>query len=149
MSDARFEFDTVESFNASGDAAAVAIRMLLADGPVVLTIKPMGEICTRKCRALYWVWMAAMAKHFSKKGGHFEKEDMHDLMRHKFLGYESKTIGKTKLEPQLVSTSEDAGFSTAQMLEFMQQIDAWAANNGCLLPRPEDNEYAEYAKAAA
>lgn len=95
---------------------------------------------------LYWEWCTQMAKHFSRKGGSFVKEDMHDLMRHTFLGYETKMIGKTKLEPQLKSTTK---LDKHEMSEYMMKIEAWAADHGCLLPRPEDNEYTKYREAQA
>lgn len=88
--------------------------------------------------SLYWMWLDRMAKHFSKQQK-FTNEDMHDLMRHQFLGYEDKQISKTKIVSQLKSTTK---LSTKEMSEYMTKVEAWAADNGCLLPRPEDMDHA-------
>ncbi len=93
---------------------------------------------------LYWEWMGVMAKHFSRPNQQYTKDDMHDLMRHQHLGYVDKKIGKTELQPQLAST---ASLTVAQMCHYMAKVDAWAADHGCLLPRPEDGEYAKYREA--
>jgi len=127
------------------EALGTAIRMLLADGPVRVEVENVKERRSTSANALYWQWLTVMAKHFSRKGQVFTKDDMHDLMRHKFLGYEDKTVGKTVIAQQLKSTAD---LTSSGMCVYMQQIDAWAADHGCLLPRPEDNEYAEWAKAA-
>ena len=126
-------------------AIGVSLQMLLPDGPVRIEMRHAGQR-SLSANALYWQWLDTMARHFSKGVAKFTKDDMHDLMRHKFLGYESRTIGKTELPPQLKSTAD---LTKAQMHEYMSQLDAWAADHKCLLPRPEDNEYAIYAKEAA
>jgi len=95
---------------------------------------------------LYWQWLTLMAEHFSRGGKKFTKDDMHDLMRHQFLGYEDKIVGSTKISQQLAST---ANLDTSQMYHYMTKIDAWAADHGCLLPHPADAEYAQYREAAA
>lgn len=96
--------------------------------------------------ALYWSWLTLLAAHFSRSGTTYSKDDMHDLMRHKFLGYEDRVIGNTEIRQQLASTSK---LDTTQMYHYMSQIDAWGADHGCLLPRPEDEQYEKYREAAA
>ena len=145
MSEAIYEADTLEAYETMRPLIDAATRMLLKDGPVVITCDRHREKRSTSANALYWTWLTTLAKHFSRKGNVFTKDDMHDLMRHRFLGYEAKTIGKTEIQPQLKSTAE---LDTAQMLEFMQKIDSWALDHGCLLPRPEDNEYENYARAS-
>ena len=98
-------------------------------------------------RGLYWIWMEQLAKHFSSKGNHFSKDDMHDLMRHEHLGYEDKTIGSTLISRQLKSTSPKS-MGKNSMSQYMTKIDIWAADHGALLPRPEDNEYTRYREAS-
>lgn len=113
--------------------------------------EPM-EVCIQKHEArrtlpannLYWDWLGQMARHFSAKAGPFDKNDMHDLMRHQFLGYQpARTLGKTEIPEKLRSTTD---LSKSDMCYYMSQIDAWAADHGCLLRRPEDNEYDEWAR---
>jgi len=128
------------------EALGTAIRMLLADGPVRVEVENVKERRSTSANALYWQWLTVMAKHFSRKGQVFTKDDMHDLMRHKFLGYEERKVGNTALQPQLKSTAD---LDTAKMCEYMTKLDAWCADHVCLLPRPEDNDYAQWQKAAA
>lgn len=89
---------------------------------------------------LYWMWMGQLAESFNarSKDGQWSKDDMHDLMRHKFLGYESKTIGKTELKDILRSTTK---LQKGEMHHYMTQIDAWAVDVGVFLTHPEDSEY--------
>lgn len=99
---------------------------------------------------LYWEWMSRMSNFFGSrgaindKGQRVSKEDMHDLMRHMFLGYVEKRVGNTKLEPQLKSTTD---LSKSEMSEYMIKVEVWAAECKCYLPRPEDNEYTQYREA--
>lgn len=91
--------------------------------------------------ALYWAWMGELAVSFTnraKDGSAWTKDDMHDLMRHQFLGYEEKVIGKTELKPTLKSTAD---LDRGEMHYFMEQIDAWGAEHGVMLPHPADSEY--------
>jgi hypothetical protein len=90
---------------------------------------------------LYWMWMADLAMSFnnrSKDGSEWSKDDMHDLMRHKFLGYENKTIGSTELQPLLKSTTK---LDKGEMHHYMTQIDVWAQEVGVYLAHPDDSEY--------
>lgn len=94
--------------------------------------------------SLYWKWLTLLAEHFSK-GTAYSQDDMHDLMRHKFLGYvDAKKIGNTEIPQQLASTT---GLDTGQMHAYMSKIDALAADHGCLLPHPADSAYTEYKEA--
>jgi hypothetical protein len=114
--------------------------------PVQFDWKPHKSKRSVDQNALMWQWLTHMAKHFSSKGGSFEKEDMHDLMRHKFLGYNERKIGNTELPPQLKSTTDQ---NVAEMHHYLSQIDMWAASCGCLLPRPEDSIYDEMCREQA
>lgn len=89
---------------------------------------------------LWWMWMTEMASHFSRKGNKFNKDDMHELMKHQFLGYEDKVIGKTEIKQQLKSTTQ---LTKAEMHELMEKVDMWSADHGCLLPKPEDSVYSQ------
>ena len=68
---------------------------------------------------------------------HSTKDDAHDLMRHKFLGHETKTVGQTEITKLRSTTELDKG----EMTDYMTQIDNWCVDHGCLLPKPEDSEY--------
>lgn len=112
------------------------------DKPMAMTLKPFESKRTLPANALYWQWMTTLAKYFSANAGPFDREDMHELLKHKFLGYQDeRMIGKTVIPRQLKSTAK---LTKGDMSHYMEQVDAWAADNGCLLPRPEDNEYDQW-----
>jgi len=105
--------------------------------PLRLDFK-FGETRSLNQNGLYWQWMGLQAKHFSKNGSSFDKDDMHDMMRHKFLGYEDRRIGKTIISNQLKSTTK---LSKGEMFEYMEKVDAWSVDMGLRLPIPEESEY--------
>lgn len=88
--------------------------------------------------SLYWQWLGDMAKWFTSKGHEIDKDKLHDLMRHQFLGYEDRSFGKVKIPQQLRSTTD---LDKAEMAEYMTLVDQWAADKGCLLVKPGDSEY--------
>jgi hypothetical protein len=98
---------------------------------------------TRSQLGLYRIWLRHMADYFSIKGAQYTDDDMHDLCRHKFLGYEDKVIGQTEITQQLKSTAEGK-IGKAEMSEYMHKIEVWCTELGCYLPYPEDNEYTHY-----
>lgn len=87
---------------------------------------------------LFWMWMTEMANYFASKGvENSTKDQMHDLMCHKFLGNITLTVGKTEITRLKSLRDLDKG----DMLHFMRQIDEWSADHGLLLTHPEDSEY--------
>ena len=64
-------------------------------------------------------------------------------MRHKFLGTEEFAVGY-EVFTRLPSTTK---LDRHRMATYMNQIEAWAADMGVLLPIPEDNEYTKYREA--
>ena len=124
------------------------VKALPADCyPIQLVGKQYQPKRSLSANALYWPWMNALAKHVSTPAGSFTKDDMHDICRHKFLGYRSN--GKrlkdgSRIPEQLKSTTE---LTKTEFCYYMTQVDAWAASLGCLLPRPDDCEYQVYLDA--
>lgn len=125
-------------FNLSqiGDAIK-AITELLLSGPVVVEVKRARRTLSQN--ALYWRWMSDMSTHFTKRGYPLTKDDAHDLMRHKFLGHQTRTIGQTEVT-KLRSTTD---LDKSEMSAYMTQIDAWCVDRGCFLTKPVDSEYME------
>ena len=101
-----FDIEPTASISESLRPIGVALQMLLKSGPQRVTIETIRPHRSLSANALYWTWLDALAKHFSKGGNKFDKDAMHDLMRHKFLGYEDKTVGKTVISQQLKSTAD-------------------------------------------
>jgi hypothetical protein len=83
--------------------------------------------------------MEALSAYFTKHGRLLSKDDAHDLMCHMFLGYQTKMIGKTEVTKMRTTTKPR--LSVGDFSHFMSEIDAWAADKGCLLPAPADCEY--------
>lgn len=128
----------------------IRLHSMEESGKVMQAIAEQGFPCKVKVgpdsrtlsqNALYWQWLGDMAKFFTDRGYPLTKEDAHDLMRHQFLGYKAKKLGNTEIKPQLRSTKE---LDRADMAQYMTLVDQWAADKGCLLPKPEDSEYVKY-----
>lgn len=113
--------------------------------PIVLTMKAWSPKRTRGQNNLYWRWMEVMAKEFSTEGlGSYSREDMHEALAHKFLGSVTRhVLGETYQERKSTTS-----LSKSEMSDYMRRVEAWAADMGCYLPVPEDNEYAKYREAA-
>lgn len=116
------------------------------DTKLVLKYEPYTAPRSRSQLNLYREWLHRMADFFSTRGSQFTDDDMHNMLRHKYLGYETKVIGKTVIKDQLKSTA-NGKIGKAEMSEYMTKIDIWATELGCYLPHPEDNEYTKYKEA--
>lgn len=114
--------------------------------PLMIYFEAWKDPRTRSQNNLYWMWMNEMANFYSRPDQQHTKEDMHDLMRHKFLGYTDKTIGNTRIERQLCSTTD---LKKGEMSEYMHKIEQWNTDNGLLLTIPADNDYMKYKEARA
>jgi len=91
---------------------------------------------------LYWMWLTEISNYLIKKGRDADKDDMHDLMRHKFLGYtEPRSVGKTIVERTLKSTSK---LKKNEFCYYMEQVEAWAIEIGCNVSYPSDSEFMKY-----
>ena len=88
--------------------------------------------------ALFHVWCRELAEHYSSKGADISEEKMKDLMKYKHLGCEDRVVGKTVIPGQLRETS---GLDRGEMMVFLDQVWAWAADHGVMLEIPADSEY--------
>ena len=114
--------------------------------PLEVKIQPYKVKRSLDQNALYWKWMKQLADHFNTKlENPLTQEDMHDLMRHNFLGYEDKVINKTQINSQLRTTTK---LTRTEFMDYMTKIDVWAQANGVLLVHPEDSDYANYKEAS-
>lgn len=116
--------------------------LLSADKAVAVKVEEYKPPRSLSANALYWMWMSELETHFKQKGRAETKDDMHTLMRHKFLGWhEERLIGKTKIARTLRST---ARLNKSEMCYYMQQVSAWAAEVGCYLTDPIESDYREF-----
>ncbi|GAA4652060.1 hypothetical protein GCM10023116_43440 [Kistimonas scapharcae] len=114
------------------------------DKPLEIIWRPFKSKRSLPANALFHKWVSVLARHFTKKGHQVSDDYMKLLLKHQFLGYESITVGRTEIKDQLRHTSK---LNSAEFCEFMTKVDAWAADHGCFLPRPEDSEYERYLSA--
>lgn len=115
--------------------------ILAKDKKAIIKVEEYSNPRSLSANRLYWAWLKEMAAHFSKKGDKYSSEDMHDIMRHKFLGYQkAKKIGKTEISKQLKSTAK---LTKSEFCYYMEKIDHWCVDHGLLLPKAE-SEYTEF-----
>ena len=112
--------------------------------PLMVYYEAYKDPRTRSQNNLYWMWLEEMANYYSTREQQYDKEDMHDLMRYKFLGTEDKRLGNTTIPAQLVSTTK---LRKIDMSEYMTKIEAWNTDNGLRVTIPAMNEYSKYREA--
>jgi len=95
----------------------------------IFTVNLVEAISLLPYKAVFWIWMKAMAESFtsrSKKGEVFTDKQMHDLMCHRFLGYtEAKRIGKTTIMPALRTLTYPENLSPDQWYALLRQMEEW------------------------
>jgi hypothetical protein len=106
--------------------------------PCRLDIKKYNAKRSLNQNALMWMWFQEIADHLTRKGHEYTKDDVHDLMCHKFLGYEDRRIGELVIENQLRTTSP---LDTGEMHRFLELVEAWAADKGCMVTIPIQSQY--------
>jgi len=109
-------------------------------------IKNMGQTFTESQLGTFWYWMGHLAQHISTDEDKFTKNDLHDIVCPKFLGYEEKTLGKTTIRG-LRTLTWPRRLNTAEKSELLSKIDAWGIGIGIFLPTQQDSEYAKYKEA--
>lgn len=118
-----------------------ASKLIESGKDIAVKIEEYKPNRSLSANALYWMWMKEMSEHFTHKTS-YSKDDMHDLMRHKFLGWDDeKRIGKTVIAATLRSTRK---LNTSEMCHYMEKINGWAADNGLLLTDPIDSQYRKF-----
>jgi len=113
------------------------------DKPVAWQVEVYQPRRSLNQNALFHVWCRDMTRHFKKRGGFIGTEDELKLMiKNKFLGTEDVKIGNTVIPAQVRNTKK---LKRGEMLQFMQQVEAWAIDHGVTLTKPQDSEYAKLA----
>jgi len=119
-------------------------RLWTGDQPIEISWKIHRNPRSRSQNNLYWVWLDELARSLSTEEAKYSKEEMHDLMRYKFLGAEQIEVAGERIT-RIRSTTK---LSRADMADYMTKVEAWALNLGIYLPVPEDNEYMSYREAS-
>ena len=126
----------------------VELREILdqwSDGyPVKVNLQ--AATATLDYKAVFWIWMAHLAKCFSERGREttkYAKQQMHDIMCHKFLGYTpERVIGKTTIKPALRTITYPEQLTRPEFYWFMREIEIWASETGVQLP-VHDSAYSD------
>jgi len=116
-----------------------------ADPVMEISFSPAKSRRTLDQNAMFWEWMERLSTYFTQAGRTLTKDQAHDLMCHTFLGYEDYTVGETHIRRMKTTTRPKLGVEDFSY--FMEQIDAWAADKGCLLPSGADISYERHLKA--
>ena len=112
--------------------------------PIELQVKKFNKRRSVDQNALMWMWFTEIADFFTKGGRAATKDEVHDLMCHKFLGYEDRAVGELTIANQLRGTSK---LDKGEMHHFLTQVEQWAINLGCKVTIPVASEYYELQQA--
>lgn len=117
------------------------------DEPLKISWKNYKVTRSLSANRLYWMWMDTLAGRFSEKGKKvYDRAEIHNICKHKFLGYEDIRINNTVIPNQLKdSKSLDKG----EFFFYMRQVDDWAMELEIYLERPEKGEYNDMVKDQA
>ena len=111
--------------------------------PVKVKIDECGSTLDYKA-LLMGFWFPAMAEQFTardKTGKEYTAKDMHSLMCHKFFGYtERRTIGRTVIEPALITLTYPEQKTRGDLYAFCRNIELWCSEVGVTLPE-KDSDY--------
>lgn len=108
--------------------------------PFVLSIEPYRKKRTLSQLALLWVRHAEVSQAVADYTG-YSAEDIHDIVKRKFLKPRIVEIGDT-----VVERYSTKGLTVTEMADFMTKIEAWASSElGLILATPEDRMYGDAA----
>ncbi len=111
--------------------------------PIRMDIKRHVDQRTLPQNALFWMWCDQLVDHFAKGGQVYQKQAVHDLLCHKFLGYQEVEVEGVMITRLRGTSKLDKG----EFQHFMEQVDEYAVSLGCKLTYPKASEYAQYKEA--
>ncbi len=98
---------------------------------VVINIERKKNKRTTSQNAYYW---GTVVDILSQHTG-YEKEEIHEILKYRFLGFKKKTIGKEKV-PVINSSTK---LSTIDFITYIDNIQRWAAMElDVYIPSPEE-----------
>lgn len=107
-----------------------------------VTVESYAPQRSLPANALYWMWLSQIAKSFTERGHTIDKDDLHLILKNKFLGWHpARKIGNTVIGATLKSTTE---LSKKEFCFYMTKIEAWATEHGCKLITPIKCDYRDY-----
>lgn len=97
--------------------------------PYEIVAKPYKRNRSVEQNDFYWTLLT----HISQETG-YTKDDLHDMLRYKFLGMQKKEVAGVNIEYLPSSTKLKVG----EMADYLTQIEAWSAQLGICLPIMEE-----------
>ena len=111
------------------------ILTTLRDGEYTMTIERKKNKRTLSQNALMWMWFTCISRETGQP-----VQDIHDI-------YCARLLSRTAVTPrgEIVRVyGQTSKLSTAEMTEFMNAVQADAAEMGIILPLPEDAYYQDF-----
>lgn len=115
-------------------AAAANYVAHLRKSPVMcVEVKPYSPNRSVSQNRLMWMWLGVIAK---EQG--YEPEELHEILKVRFLGIESKMVdGQVLIVPKSTTALDVKGMSA-----HLMKIEALAVSLEINLPKPDDYRYA-------
>jgi len=130
--------------------AALAKRILgfwdFAGQPVEIEYKPAVDRRSLSQNAQFWAICEDCAEHFSGKGRHTTRDEMHDLFCYMFLGTADIVIGKTVIPQQMRRTSK---LDKGEFSHLLNEVICWALDKGVPIRNPHDGEFMQAQREAS
>ena len=109
-----------------------AIKDIKPEDNMQVEIKPYVAKRSLDQNALYHMWLTVIADYTG-----YTKDEMHDVMRARYLPLNFRVVDGIKLN-ELTSTTK---LTTKQFGDYMREIEAFAVENDIKLPYPEELIY--------
>ena len=138
-----------QAFFPAGEEATRNFEALTTPGLVYeIEAKELGDTYTEKQLDTFWEWMGRLAAHFSRKGSIFNKDDMHDLTCHMFLGYEDRLVGKTSIRALRTLTWPRKTVQAGKIRICSLKSTLGPSIKAYSCPTAKDSEYSTYKEAS-
>lgn len=101
--------------------------------PIQVDIKPYRKNRSQAQNRTMWSWLHVLSEHTG-----YDAEELHELFKARFLGVEARDV----MWQQVFITKSTTKLTTQQFAEYLNKIEAVAAEMGVRLPIPDDYAYA-------
>ncbi|OBU05297.1 recombination protein NinB [Morganella psychrotolerans] len=118
-------------------------EVLATKKPHRIIIKPWKNRRSLPQNSLSHMWYAEIRRHLCKNGIKHTDESVKEMMKHTFLGYEVVEMvnAVTGVTEQIRKLRETSKLDTGDMFHFMEKVERWAVDIGCLVTIPNESEY--------
>jgi len=122
------------------------IREMDFSRPIRFEWRQFREKRSLAANATQHMWYGEIATELRRRGSDTTADLVKDMMKHSFLGYESKerVNVKTGEKVQIEELRKTRDLDKGESCFYMDQVAAWAVTHGIMLTIPEDSEYAKW-----